>query len=433
MARLGPLHCLSAPFVRTCRTPGVYTDGGGLRLRILPCGSRSWIMRITIFGERRDISLGPLSRVSLAAAREGAAEIRAAVAEGRNPVADRRAQKAAKAHARSIVVDAPPTFAECWRAFWRTKEPQLSNGKHRDQWVATMDTYVLPQIGARPIADIKPGEIIELLRPLWQAKEETARRVLQRVDAVFVSAITRELRDKASPCTGVARELGPRQRDRVHHAALPYGEVGTFLRDLRQRQGLPASRLAFEFMILTAARSGEARGAVWTEMDLVGALWTIASDRMKGRKAHVVPLSSQAIALLNAARSVLPDSSLCFPNAKGAAFSDMAFTQALRDMGLGDRATAHGFRTSFKIWAAETGVRDEVSEAALAHADPNPVRAAYRRTTYLDERRVVMQGWADTIDNACVTPVAMTQPQRSAGPNSPASLASLAKPAHRSR
>jgi integrase len=380
-------------------------------------------MRITIFGERRDISLGPLSRVSLAAAREGAAEIRAAVAEGRNPVADRRAKRIAKAHARSTVVDASPTFAECWRAFWRTKEPQLSNGKHRDQWVATMDTYVLPQIGARPIADIRPGEIIELLRPLWQAKEETARRVLQRVDAVFVSAITRELRDKASPCTGVARELGPRQRDRVHHAALPYGEVGAFLRELRQRRGPHASRLAFEFLILTAARSGEARGAVWTEMDLGGALWTIAADRMKGRKPHVVPLSSQALALLETARTVDPDSTLCFPNAKGAALSDMAFTKALRDMGLGDRATAHGFRTSFKIWAAETGVRDEVSEAALAHADPNPVRAAYRRTTYLDERRLVMQAWADAIDVTSNTTAATNPALQSAQSSSPATPA----------
>ena len=433
MARLGPLHRLSAPFVRTCRTPGVYIDGGGLRLRVMPNGSRSWIMRITVDGVRRDISLGPLSRLLLAAARERATEIRAAIAEGRNPIADRRALKSLSRNKHPTAVVTSPTFAECWTAFWRTKEPQLSNGKHRDQWVATMDTYVLPHIGTRAIADIKPGEIIELLRPLWQAKEETARRVLQRVDAVFVSAITRELRDKANPCTGVARELGPRRQDRVHHAALPYAEVGAFLRDLRQRQGLPASRMAFEFLILTAARSGEARGAAWTEIDLDSAIWTIAADRMKGRKAHVVPLSNQAVALLQAARANHPDSALCFPNAKGAPFSDMTFTKALRDMGLGDRATAHGFRTSFKTWAAETGVRDEVSEAALAHADPNPVRAAYRRTTYLDERSVVMQAWADTIDNACVTPVAMTQPQRSAGPNSPASLASLAKPAHRSR
>ena len=422
MARLGPLHRLSATFVRTCRTPGVYTDGGGLRLRILLCGSRSWIMRITVHGVRRDISLGPLLRVSLATAREAAAEIRAAVANGRDPSTERRAKKPAIAHVRTAVIDASPTFTDCWTAFWRTKEPQLSNGKHRDQWVATMDTYVLPQIGARPIADIKPGEIIELLRPLWQAKEETARRVLQRVDAVFVSAITRELRDKANPCTGVARELGPRRQDRVHHAALPYGEVGTFLHDLRQRQGLPASRLAFEFMILTAARSGEARGAVWTEMDLVGALWTIAADRMKGRKAHVVPMSSQAVALLNAVRSVHPDSTLCFPNAKSAAFSDMAFTKALRDMGLGDRATAHGFRTSFKTWAAETGVRDEVSECALAHADPNPVRAAYRRTTYLDERRIVMQAWAEVVGANCAAAVAKPPAAQSTLPHTPAAL-----------
>jgi Arm DNA-binding domain len=207
LARLGPLHRLSAPIVRTCRTLGVSIDGAGLRLRIMPNGGRSWIIRITVHGERRDISLGPLSRLSLVAARETAATIRAAIAEGRAVKAPSRAKP-------PDTVATSPTFADCWTAFWRTKEPQLSNGKHRDQWVATMGTYVLPQIDTRPIADIKPGEIIELLRPLWQAKEETARRVLQRVDAVFVSAITRELRDKANPCTGVARELGPRWRAR---------------------------------------------------------------------------------------------------------------------------------------------------------------------------------------------------------------------------
>ncbi len=271
MARLGPLHRLGAAFVRSCRTPGVFIDGGGMRLRVMPNGSRSWIMRITVQGVRRDMSLGPLARLSLAAARERATEIRAAIVEGRDPVADRQMLKAPSRPRPPDAVATSQTFAACWTSFWRTKEPQLSNGKHRDQWVATMDTYVLPQIGQRPIADIRPGEIIELLWPLWQAKVETARCVLQRVDAVFVAAITREWRDKANPCTGVARELGPRRRDRIHHAAMPYAEVGAFLRDLRLRQGPPASRMAFEFLILTATRSGEARGAAWTEIDLGGA------------------------------------------------------------------------------------------------------------------------------------------------------------------
>jgi integrase len=396
MARNGPHHRLSATFVRTCAIPGVYVDGGGLRFRVLPGGSRIWIMRITIDGRRRDISLGPVSTRSLAEARDKAHRIRKAVADGRDPTAARPARQASSPSVSRIdIAPALPTFAACWTAYWAVKEPQLSNGKHRDQWVATMETYALPHIGTRPIADISPGEIIGLLQPIWQTKEETARRVLQRIDAVFVSAITRELRQKASPCVGVARELGQRRRDKVHHAALAYAEVASFMQALRQRQGPLASRLAFEFLILTATRSGEVRGAAWREIDFSARSWIITSDRMKARVEHVVPLSDHAVVVLEAARAAYPGSMLCFPNAKGKPFSDMIFTKALRDMRLGARATAHGFRTSFKTWAAETGVRDEVSEAALAHADPNQVRAAYRRTTYLDERRAVMQTWSD--------------------------------------
>jgi integrase len=379
-------------------------DGGGLRFRIMPNGSRTWIMRITIRGVRRDISIGPLATVSLAKAREKAHEIRKAVAEGRDPASERARRRPPKTPSEAVAATERPTFAACWRSYWAVKEPQLSNGKHRDQWVSTMQTYVLPHIGHRAVGDIKPSEIIDLLKPIWHTKEETARRVLQRVDSVFVSAITRELRDKASPCTGVARELGNRRHTQVHHAALPYTEVASFLGKLRQRVGPLASRLAFEFLVLTATRSGEARGATWSEMDLPARLWTISAQRMKARAEHSVPLSDQAMAILKAARAAFPDSDLCFPNVKGACFSDMVFTKALRDMGLGARATAHGFRTSFKTWAAETGVRDEVSEAALAHTDPNAVRAAYRRTTFLDERRVVMQAWADFAGGALRVP-----------------------------
>ena len=381
MARLGPQHCLNPTFVRTCKTPGVYMDGGGLRFRVMPNGSRTWIMRITIQGVRRDISIGPLATLSLAKAREKAHEIREAVADGRDPASERRARRSPpKTPSEVINTKKEPTFEACWQAYWTVKEPQLSNGKHRDQWVSTMTTYVLPHVGHRAIGDIKPGEIMDLLKPIWHTKEETARRVLQRIDSVFVSAITRELRDKASPCTGVARELGNRRNNQVHHAALPYAEVASFIGKLRQRAGALASRLAFEFLVLTATRSGEVRAAAWSEIDLPARLWIIPAQRMKARAEHIVPLSDRAATILKIARAAVPDSDLCFPNAKGARFSDMVFTKVLRDLGLGKRATAHGFRTSFKTWAAETGVRDEVSEAALAHTDPNPVRAAYRRT-----------------------------------------------------
>jgi len=356
-------------------------------------------MRIVAGGRRREISLGAFPTISLADARSQAGAIRKAVAEGRDPAAERQAAKAIAASPpmANTNQDERPTFKHCWLTFWAAKEPQLSNGKHRNQWVATMKTYVLPHIGQRPVADVRPSEIIEFLNPIWHTKEETARRVLQRVDAIFVSAITRELRDKANPCTGVARELGNRRHAQTHHAALPHAEVPDFVRRLRKRKGPLSSRLAFQFLIITATRSGETRGATWNEMDLEDRCWTIAASRMKTRVEHVVPLSDRAVAILREAQAEAGDSALCFPNAKRKSFSDMVFMKTLRDMGLGQRATAHGFRTAFKVWAAESGVRDEVSEAALAHADPNKVRAAYRRTSFIDDRRAVMQAWCNFV------------------------------------
>jgi integrase len=399
MARNGPHHRLSATFVRTCKTPGVYQDGGGLRFRVMANGSRVWIMRVTHEGQRVDIGLGPLATLSLAHARQKAGAIRQTAADGGNPVGERQTRRRERQADRMISppIVVRPTFKACWTSYWALKEPQLSNSKHRDQWVSTMKAYVLPFIGDRPVAEITPTDIINMLAPIWHAKEETARRVLQRVDAIFVSAMTRELREKANPCTGVARELGHRRHDPVHHSALPYQDVGNFVHKMHQRKAPLASRLAFEFLILTATRSGETRGALWSEINVADRVWTISAARMKARSEHCVPLSLRAMEILELVRCAQSGGLLCFPNARGKPFSDMVFTKTLRDMKLNDIATAHGFRTSFKTWAAETGIRDEVSEAALAHADTNQVRAAYRRTTYLDERRAVMDEWAKIV------------------------------------
>jgi integrase len=392
------MHRLSPTFVRRCTKPGVYFDGGGLRFRVYPNKTRLWVMRIVAGGRRRDISLGAFPAIPLADARSQAEVIRKAVAQGHDPTPQKRPAEALSSHpTTSAREDERPTFEQCWRAFWAAKEPQLSNGKHRDQWVMTMKTYVLPYIGHRPVADVTPSEVIQLLSPIWHAKEETARRVLQRIDAVFISAITRQLREKVSPCLGVARELGNRRTSRAHYAALPHAELPAFITRLRKRRGPLASRLAFEFLILTATRSGETRGATWAEINEADRCWTIIPDRVKTRIAHVVPLSDRALAILREAQVERRDSNLCFPNAKGKPFSDMVFTKTLRDMGLGKRATAHGFRTAFKVWAAESGVRDEVSEAALAHTDPNKVRAAYRRTNFIEDRRSLMQAWCDFV------------------------------------
>jgi integrase len=233
-----------------------------------------------------------------------------------------------------------------------------------------MKTYVMPHIGDRAIDDIKPSEIIHLLKPIWYTKEETARRVLQRIDSVFVSAITRELRDKASPCTGVARELGNRRNNQVHHAALPYAEVASFVGKLRQRAGPLASRLAFEFLF-RPTRSGETRGAAWSRDRPDGPSLDHSAQRMKARAAHIVPLSDRAVVISGTARAALL-TDLCAFQRQGCSFLGHDLHESFAGYGARSAGRSSLIRTSFKTWAAETGVRDEV-EAALFHTDPNPV------------------------------------------------------------
>jgi integrase len=251
--------------------------------------------------------------------------------------------------------------------------------------------------GEVPIADVTTAHVLDALTPIWYEKPETARRVLQRMEAVFKSAILRGTREKASPCVGVAQELQTRHREVRHHPALPWQEVPALIGLLRSRapRSLPATRLAFEFLILTAARSSEVRGAVWSEFDLNSGIWIIPKERMKTRKPHRVPLGPRCVAILHEARALNPNGVLVFEGAKsGRPLSDMTFTKMLRDVGLGARATAHGFRSSFKNWCSETArVADEVSEAALAHKTKDRVKAAYLRTDFFDQRALLMQAW----------------------------------------
>jgi integrase len=279
-----------------------------------------------------------------------------------------------------------------------------------------MRDYVYPHIGDKAVADVTAGDIVAVLRPIWFEKPETAKRVLQRVEAVFKSAILHGYRKLASPCVGVAQELGTRHRKVANHRALPYAQVPDFLARLRATNSWPATRLAFEWLVLTATRSGETRLARWAEIDEQAALWTIPAERMKAKRPHSVPLSPRCLEILQALRPVYPHGpdDLMFPSMKsGAPLSDMTLTKVLRDMGLADSATVHGMRSSFKVWCAEVAkVRDEVSEAALAHVIPEKVRAAYLRTDFLEERRPLMQAWAQFVakHRPADTVVPMRQP-----------------------
>ena len=388
--RVRAANRLSAVKVSKLKEPGLYEDGAGLRLVLTEQGVKRWALRVTISGRRVERGLGVWPTVSLEDARRKAEDFRRAAHGGQDARAEAKKQR------RTSGVTVRVAFEQ----FFEVRRQQLKNAKHVQQWENTMRDYVFPVIGSRPVAEIAAAEVLAVLQPIWFTKAETASRVLQRMSAVFDSAILRETREKANPCIGVTRELGTDHRKVKHHAALPWSSVPGFVRDLPNRKMTMATRLLFEFLILTIARSGEARGALWQEFDLQRQLWTIpATDpvtgrRMKAGEMHVVPLSDRAIKILVEARK-LSDGPIVFPGRKGQPLSDNTLSKLLRDAKI--TGTPHGFRSSFKDWAAESGVRDEVSEAALAHTDRDKVRAAYRRTRFLEERRELMQVWADFI------------------------------------
>ena len=392
MSKSRGFHKLSSTFVHQHKKPGNYEDGRGLRFRIQPNGTKSWIMRVTHAQKRHDVYLGTYPALPLLAARERAEQIRANVSACLNPSA-----RTATRSQEMCGADATVTFEDVWQQFWIAKEPNLSNRKHRAQWVSTMDAYVLPWIGKHSVAAITPSEIRELLTPIWKTKEETARRVLSRIRAVFDLAVVDGLRQNPNPCTGVSNVLGHRRvMDKRHHSALPYGDAPEFMCRIGQRRGHWSVGLAIQFAVLTAARSGEARYSTWDEIDFDNRLWTIPARRMKARKIHVVPLTDQAIGILDSAHVAGGRQlGLIFPGPSGKALSDMSLTQAIRRLGLEDRPTLHGFRSTFKDWAAENGIADDVSEAALAHGEKDDTKAAYKRTTFLKKRVVAMQDWAD--------------------------------------
>lgn len=390
-SRLRTAHRLTALKVAKLKVPGLYEDGSGLRLVVTTVGTKRWVLRLTINGHRVERGLGVWPGVSLDDARRKAAPMRQAAKDG----IDIRKEQRRLSKAKGV------SFTQAFEEFFTIRKQHLSNGKHVQQWQNTMRDYVFPTIGKRPVADIIAGEVIDVLKPIWFSKPETAGRILQRVKATFDSAILRGTREKANPCIGVAQELGSLRRTVHHHPALPWCEVPAFVRMIRKSTSSETTRLLFEFLILTVARSGEARGALWQEIDLVQKTWSIpgfsaeTGRRMKNRETHIVPLSKQAMRVLKKVRKLYPQASLIFPGANGAPLSDNTLSKLMRDAAVA--GTPHGFRSTFKDWAAERGIRDEVSEAALAHSDRDKVRAAYRRTRFLDERKILMQNWSNFV------------------------------------
>jgi integrase len=387
------INRLSAVKVAGTKTRGMYADGGGLYLQVSGNGSRSWIFRFKANGRTRDMGLGSLATVSLAKAREVAAECRQLRLEGIDPIEARRAElvEAQLASARSM------TFDQCRDAFIDAHKSAWRNAKHKAQWTNSLATYVSPVFGSLPIQAVDVALVMKVLEPIWASKPETASRVRGRVERVLDWAKVRGFRQGENPARwrGHLDALLP-ARGKVrrvrHHAALPYDEIGTFMAELREREGVAAR--ALEFTILTAARTGEVLGARWEEINFQDKVWVVPPNRMKVAREHRVPLSRAAIAVLKQMQTVRRIE-LVFPgHRRGKPLSNMSMLMMLRRMGRSD-LTAHGFRSTFRDWAAErTNFPREVAEAALAHVVGDKVEAAYRRGDLFEKRRRLMDAWA---------------------------------------
>lgn len=402
---------LGALQVSRLKMPGRHAVGGvaGLHLWIKATGAKSWILRVLVGPVRKDIGLGGYPDVTLAGARDAARRARDQIVQGIDPVEQRKQARALLMAEKATA----KTFSQCAEAFIEAKGDEWDNPKHRQQWTNTLKTYAEPHIGQLLVRDITLAHILEVLQPIWKTKTETATRVRGRIEAVLDWATVRGYRQGDNPARwkGHLEQLLPKPSkvSKVeHHAAVALDDMAAFWTQLKAANGNGAR--ALELAILTAARSGEVRGARWPEFDLEAKLWTVPADRMKGKREHRVPLSKQAIALLKAAPRV-EGTDVVFPGVKGQPLSDMSLLKVMRTMGL--EQVPHGFRSTFRDWAAErTNFPRDLAEMALAHVVESKVEAAYRRGDMFAKRLQMMQAWADFIETpvkkGTVLPMART-------------------------
>ncbi|HEY2560761.1 MAG TPA: integrase arm-type DNA-binding domain-containing protein [Caldimonas sp.] len=386
-AEFGPLA------VSRLTSPGLHFVGGvaGLALQVTPSGTRSWVLRVQVGNKRRDMGLGGFPDVTLAGARDAAREARLKVKAGIDPIAHARAMRSALKADQA----AARTFKFCALAYIDAHEAGWRNPKHAQQWRNTLETYAYPLIGDLLVRDIALPQVLAVLEPLWKSKTETASRLRGRLESVLDWATTRGYREGLNPARwkGHLDNVLPAPStvaNAGHHAALAVSELGPFMESLRSQAGLAAK--ALEFTVLTAARSGEVRGARWDEFDMDAAMWTVPAERMKAGKEHRVPLSSAVRAIL---RSVPRDkgTDLVFASPRGGMLSDMSLTAVLRRMRVG--AVPHGFRSTFRDWCSErTNYPREAAEMALAHTIGDKVEAAYRRGDLFNKRVKMMADWA---------------------------------------
>lgn len=413
---------LSALEVKRLSEPGMYAVGGvpGLHLQVLPGGGKTWLLRVTIGAtasgkqRRSEVGLGGYPAVTLQQARDKAREVREKIAQGIDPIAERKAARSALLASRANQI----TFEEAARLCFEAKRPEWKNPKHAQQWINTLEAYAFPTLAKLYVRDIDTPHILEVLEPIWKVKTETASRLRGRIETVLSWATARKYRDGLNPARWkdhlqTMMPAPSKVADEENNPALPFTEAPAFMRHLRQMKGVAAR--AVEFGILTATRSGEVRGARWSEIDTDARRWKIPAKRMKSGKAHEVPLTEEVVALLEALPK-FEDNDLVFPAPRGGELSDMTLTAVLKRMheaerkegrkgyidphltgedGSPRRVTMHGFRSTFRDWAGETTHHPrEVIEHALAHQLKDKAEAAYARGSLFQKRQALMEDWA---------------------------------------
>lgn len=384
---------VSALHVKRLKAPGLHAVGGvaGLQLQITPKGARSWILRATVGSKRRDIGLGGYPDVSLTEARDRARAAREKIWQGLDPVTERRAAQVRLRVQQSNEI----TFDDAARRFLAVKTAEFRNSKHAEQWATTLKTYASPKIGKLPVSVVDLHGVVSVLQPIWSEKTETASRLRGRIESVLAWATVNGYRSGDNPARwrGHLDAVLPKPSKVAkseHHPALPIDAMPNFMSALREREGMGAR--ALEFAILTAARSGEVRGALWQEVDIEAKVWVIPSSRMKASREHRVPLSPAALKLIKNLCRGKP-TELIFAASNGAKLSDVTLIAVCRRMAVA--ATPHGFRSTFRDWAAErTDHPAMVAEMALAHIISDKTEAAYRRGDLFEKRRALMNSWA---------------------------------------
>lgn len=411
---LRQLGKLSALQVTKLAKPGLYGDGGGLTLQITKAGVKSWLFRFMREGKAYGMGLGATHTVSLAEARQKALDARKLLADGVNPLTAKKQRVLATVLERAKMM----SFDQCSSAYIEAHKASWKNAKHIEQWTNTLATYASPVFGKSPVAEVDTALIVKCLSPIWQTKAETASRVRGRIESVLGWATTSGFRAGENPARwkghleNLLANISKTSRTK-NHPSLPWHQIGDFIPALKGREGNAAR--ATEFAILTACRSGEVRGARWSEFNFKEKVWVIPAERMKASREHQVPLSEAALSVLTAIRpqdllldeksSTADNNAFVFPGTKGQALSDMSLTAVIRRMNsdeekpiwvdaAGEGITVHGFRSTFRMWAAETTAYPrEVAEHALAHQLPDAVERAYQRGTQFAKRQALMGDW----------------------------------------